>query len=234
MSIKFPGLNQADSYKTSKTGLSGGFITNDAAGELQYDQVGPPTDASQWSLIESKKLQIGDATGNNNVTFAGLDGDVDGIYKLIMWQTNASRTGQSEYLVYPNGISGETQFLGRSMRGLFFPQLITYDDSFTGWKIGPQFSSSTYSFAGGRAVMYIHARSGKPRFVIHHLMEMRGGRNFFLSSEPGVINSHEFGVWPDTTTNITSLVIHNRFNNNPPNLNQGSFQGEWSLYKVNI
>ena len=179
-------------------------------------------------MIESKSPQLG--VDGPDVTFAGLDGDADEIYKLIMWQANQSRSGQSEYLVYPNGISGVTLALGRQMRANVGGSALVNFSRGNGWQIGNQNSGSQYTSTGGRAVMYIHARSGKPRFMIHHLEELRGGPTLGSSDEAGTINTHECGVWPDSTTNLTSLVIHNRFNL-PDN---GSFQGEWSLYKVNI
>lgn len=226
MSIKFPGLNQADSFKTSQS-VTAGFVKNNAAGDLLYGEVGPPSDASQWQIIESKSF---DGSEGDTVTFSGLDGDVDQIYKLTMFLIPRSRTTVGDFVVQPNGITTGFQTLTKEFRHVVLGgTLRNRNTTFVqGWAMGSQFSNyGTWSTNAERSDLYIYAKTGRPRLSTRHSTFVSGIPILSQTAEPGIIIDHATGVWTDTTTNITSLVIFNRFGSN-------TFIGEWSLYKANI
>ncbi len=82
MSLKTTGSLEADSYKaTTASASTPGFVTNDPTGLLEYGQggAGTPIGASVWDFIEHQVLP----SETNCLTFSGLSGDADKVYKLV-------------------------------------------------------------------------------------------------------------------------------------------------------
>lgn len=200
MSIKTPGTSESNTFKTSTPALSGGFITNDATGLFEYDQggVGTPVGASQWEFIEEKSI-----TGNvGSITFSGLDGDIDKMYKIVM-QRKAPPAGPflPRWRIRPNNIfsSVSQQTTTHQMRQGSPRERIFIDPGLV-----------FYLFSNGsiQTTTYFNAESGKIR-------TMRSRFNFLfldaLAFNPLVRTSDHFsvGFWDDSTTVVTSLVLDN-------------------------
>ncbi len=117
MSIKTIGSIEADSYKVTSGGASvEGFVTNDAAGLLEYGQggAGTPVGAAIWDIIEHKNV----ATDTGSLTFSGLSGDTDKLYKLVFRNLMIPKvveiTDAANYISGNDLVPGETVLGGSS------------------------------------------------------------------------------------------------------------------------
>lgn len=114
MSLKTTGSLEADSFKATTTpALTPGFVTNDATGLLEYGQGGAstPVGASIWEFIEHKVL----ASETECITFSGLSGAADKIYKLVF--RDLLIPSVLEMIDSSNYVSGEDLVAGEVVTG---------------------------------------------------------------------------------------------------------------------
>lgn len=209
MSIKTPGSGKADSFQTSQAALVGGFVKNDATGLLLYDQAGGAGQAI-WEPIESKVITVAGAS----ITFTGLNGDVDEVYKLVYSFDFIPAGTLDRFRLAPNGIiSAVTQF------SLFYhwknsgsnnPAAFSYPDM--------SFAAQAGAYLDG--IVYFNAKTGQARTMIGESVAYR-------DDLARIIGNDSFAHWTDTTTNVTSLTVDTLLGG--AGISVGS---EWTLYKI--
>ncbi len=211
MTIKTTGSAQGDSFKTSKTGLSGGFVKNDASGNFEFDQPGaggpPVIGGSIWDLIETKNI----ASDVTTITFAGLDGDVDKVYKMVFRNKYTPATNNT-WSLRPNGLTTNQISVNFNQRnaGSTNPSLF----------VVTQLNILQQRLVHFGGTLYFNAATGQIRQMIQHLA-------FDRTSLGRIGTSHTAGAWTDTTTNVTSLVVASAV---AGGITAGSI---WSLYRIN-
>lgn len=211
MTIKTTGSADGGSFKTSKTGLSGGFVKNDASGNFEFDQPGaggpPVIGGSIWDLIETKNI----ASDVTSITFAGLNGDVDKVYKMVFRNKYTPATS-CFWELRPNGLTTNQRSVNFSQRN-------------AGSNNPSVFATNTLNILGQRLVhfagtLYFCAATGQIRQMIQHLA-------FDRTSLGRIGTNHAAGAWTDTTTNLTSLDVTATV---AGAIKAGSI---WSLYRIN-
>jgi hypothetical protein len=135
-------------------------------------------------LIE-KKTVAGSAV--QDVTFASLNGDVDELYILIYRVKNAYN-GVMNLSLQPNGLTTN--------------QTSYYHIYTSGHGVGGGAGSWGLNYltalnAYGYGKVWIFAKTGQYRSYLQH--------GYRTGDQGGL---HQMGDWSDTSTNITSLVIH--------------------------
>ena len=145
------------------------------------------------ALIETQTI----TSAVQDVTFSGLDGDTDGVYFLLYEIVN-SNGSQTAYTIEPNGgtsgLTSATNFWNSGGAGVV---------GSSSWAIG--INDSNPSLTTGS--LTINAGS-----TIHSVGRLRtyhgqAFSNAGLSATASGGNNFA-GIWNDTSTNITSLVIH--------------------------
>jgi hypothetical protein len=114
MSLKTTGSIEADSYKaTVLAAQTPGFVTNDASGLFEYGQSGAstPIGASIWDFLEHQVVPA----ETNCLTFAGLSGNANKIYKLVF--RNLLIPSVLEITDSSNYVSGEDLVVGETVSG---------------------------------------------------------------------------------------------------------------------
>ncbi len=229
MSIKTPGASESNTFKTTNADASvPGFMTNDATGLFEYGVLGPavgtPVGASMWDFIEEQPIPV----STTSITFSGLNGDDDKVYKIVAHLNRArAAIGTSPlWRIRPNGIFSSvtqqtTQF---RMRTSNIEQVFTHP--------------GLVMFAPNDGIIvlttYFYAESGKIR-----TMRSRAPFKFFDSGAFGPqargFDNFFSGFWNDSTTVVTSLLLDN--DTAPPLA--GNASTEWrpgdriKLYKLN-
>jgi hypothetical protein len=164
------------------------------------------------TLIEKKEILAAVTT----VTFAGLDGNADGIYVLESHIVPAA-AANSDYLLNPNGLT--TNQAGTQM--IFSVGYSRFAN--TRMLIGSTVGGSGAGATGALfATTKLWARAAGPGAV--------GLERRFLSVAQylGVTKAEATAGWTDTSTNVTSLVIEA---STASNIGIGS---TLSLYKLDI
>ena len=165
-------------------------------------------------LVEKKEILAAVTT----VTFTGLDGNTDGIYVLEMHIVPAAAVN-CNYFLNPNGLITNQEGTVVTRTGAF------NQTNNTRWQVGVTYSTEG---AGAPGAMFtttkVWARAAGPGAV--------GLTRRYRSSSEALagtgIQEDGSGVWTDTSTNITSLVIE---------ANQASHIGigtTLALYKVDV
>ncbi len=145
-----------------------------------------------WNLVERKEI----AAAVQSVSFTGLDGNTDEVYKLIARINKAANAaGTSIFSLRPNGVV-TNQHMGRVINGAaiaFAADLVFYNDTTVNQEI---VSLETL----------IHARDtvaaiALPRSFMGKVISYDNLNNIMKTVE-------EFGGAWDTTANMTSLDVH--------------------------
>jgi hypothetical protein len=155
-----------------------------AAGSVTYAMMDP---TMQGTYLPSDSLVTLGAEGQD-LTISGLNGNVDGDY-LVNFYLDGSVHNPGVISLRPNGLT--TNQLGSGI--VIYPGGPFMDTGAIMEMIG---SAGTQTFQGQ---FCFTSKTGRPRFLTGSVNSNRSGdlqTNFFS------------GVWTDTTTNVTSLVIH--------------------------
>jgi len=149
--------------------------------------------APAWELIEEKEI----TSPVQQVDFLNVDGEKGIFFKLLAIFKNEAGVG-CEYLLQPNlsGVSTHRVAVGTNWDGATITEIHSQEPEPAGFHISYVDSGCcTFAYA------YFYLKTSLPRlFIVDHVAEL----------EAGVCRANRriVSLWPDTTTQITSLRIY--------------------------
>ncbi len=147
---------------------------------------GPGT---SWQMVSR---QVVTAASASTITFSGLNGDVDQVYRLVIKIKHNLAYGTSGILVRPNGDSG-ANYINSNVYGNSSGPFGSYNSGQTGIFIhGGGANQNTISVGE----MVLNAETGNPRVA-----------TVAINQGNSLVSVLWSGTWSNTATNITSLVI---------------------------
>ena len=146
---------------------------------------------------------IASLSGASSHTFSGLDGDTDIGYEVILEGVLTSGGVARTITLRPNGVTTNTRQQGstvqRDATGAITSNAGQSLTSDIGWRMGTDYGLGSSSIS---AAARVFARTGKNRqAIIDYAI-----KNAAATTE-AQIGWRVYGSWPDTATNLTSLVI---------------------------
>lgn len=169
---------------------SGGYAyRKTGVADTDWVRIGAP--AGGISLISSY-THVGANT--DNVVFAGLNGDVDGIYYLDFNGVRVSASGATILTVQPNGITTNQQGIRVTGGSSATPPGATSEARFT---VG--FITSSVDYWNARS--WFSARTGRFRQA-----SWTGGYGQFVAPA-NYQTQFGYSLWRDSVTNITSITV---------------------------
>ena len=158
-------------------------------------------DSGGSAIVHIQSIYINAAT--TSVTFSNLDGDADKIYILHTKITLDVSSNGTNYFFYahPNGVSTNMSYISS------FPYRDTGGASSistgTNMSVGSiPLNGSTYKWNDIGNTVYIFAEKSLPR-----MWSTRATRTAHNGSVRQYGSGHHSGIWNETSTNLTSLVI---------------------------
>ena len=158
-------------------------------------------------LIETKDITV----ATNSITFSGLDGDTDLVYKLV-YDFIGVGVGVTNYTLRPNGITTSQGSIRHNFSSAGTHDVASFADL--------RFATIGTAHTGGE--LMFHAETGRRR--VYHAAHTGGG--VVSGATAGVTARQWYGTWDETVTNITSLEI---FASTASGIPIGS---KWSLYRL--